>query len=402
MALILYGLKSINMRITAEQSLNRLMGGRRRAKGAQPITLAHSEKHNRVDRLYVFETGDSFVVTPADDTLPTILGVCDESSFDSTNPAMKDWLGGLAKEIAWYQRGEEEPLNMDAPNGRTTIAPMVTAKWNQTSPYNKNLNFGDGACYVGCCAVATAEIMHHWMSLGYERGSKTIPAYTTSTKKYKVSALPSIPLFDYKNMTVTKPKTTAQINAVATLLEYVAKSIKSDFKTTGTGAYNSACVTAMTKYFRMGNPTQVLSSSMSASKFEEAIYNELAEGRPVYMSGAKAANAGGHTFVCDGYDAATGLFHFNWGWGGSGDGYFALNALTPTGRDYSFNKRAIVKIQPTYKLGDVNEDGKINVSDVMATVNVINSGKYDERADVNSDGKVTITDVMTIVNKILD
>ena len=96
------------------------------------------------------------------------------------------------------------------------------------------------------------------------------------------------------------------------------------------------------------------------------------------------------------------MFHFNWGWGGSGDGYFALNALTPTGKNYSFNKRAIIKIQPTYKLGDVNGDGKINVSDVMATVNVINSGKYDEKADVNSDGKVTITDVMTIVNKILD
>lgn len=388
------------MRLTAEQSLQRLMGGRKRARGAQPITLVHSEKHSRVDRLYVFETGDSFVVTPADDTLPTILGVCDESGFDATNPAMKDWLEGLAKEIAWYQRGEEEPLNLDAPSGRVTIAPMVKAKWNQTSPYNKNLNFGDGACYVGCCAVATAEIMHHWMSLGYERGSKAIPPYTTSTKKYKVSALPSIPLFDYANMTVGKPKTAAQINAVATLMEYVSKSIKSDFRTDGTGAYNSACVTAMTKYFRMGNPTQVASSSMKAAAFEEIVYNELAQGRPVFMSGAKAANAGGHAFVCDGYDAATGLFHFNWGWGGSGDGYFALNALTPTGRDYSFNKRVIIGINP-YKLGDVNGDGKINVSDVMKVVNVINSGKYDEKADVNSDGKIDVSDVMFIVNKIL-
>lgn len=41
-------------------------------------------------------------------------------------------------------------------------------------------------------------------------------------------------------------------------------------------------------------------------------------------------DGGGHAFVCDGYDSATGLFHFNWGWSGSGNGYYRLSALNPT------------------------------------------------------------------------
>lgn len=394
------------MRITPSQAIERLTGGRKRAKGATPIVLAHTERYNRVGRLYVFNAGESLVVTPADDKLAPVIGMCDRNAFDAEDvpPGLGDWLGGLAKEIAWHQAHEgEEPVQMDAGPGRRDVAPMVEARWNQTSPYNRNLNFGDGACYVGCCAVAMAEIMHHWQVADpsmFWAGCAALPAYKTTTKKYQVAALPAVARFDFSNMTATKPKTSAQINAVAQFLEYVAKSVKSDFETTGTGAYNSACVAALAKYFRMGCPKQQLSSSMKAAKFEEIVYSELAAGRPLFMSGAKAANAGGHSFVCDGYDAASGLFHFNWGWGGSCDGYFALNALTPTGKDYSFNKRIITGIMPSL-LGDVNGDGKVNVSDVMNVVNSITAGRYDVVADVNGDGKVDAKDVNAIVDKIL-
>ena len=33
-----------------------------------------------------------------------------------------------------------------------------------------------------------------------------------------------------------------------------------------------------------------------------------------------------HAFICDGYDD-NGLFHFNWGWSGSHNGFFAMSAL---------------------------------------------------------------------------
>ena len=60
---------------------------------------------------------------------------------------------------------------------------------------------------------------------------------------------------------------------------------------------------------------------------------------------------------------------------------------------------------PTYTLGDVNGDGEINVTDVVAVVNNILKGtgfEADEAAaDVNADGEINVTDVVAIVNNIL-
>ena len=53
--------------------------------------------------------------------------------------------------------------------------------------------------------------------------------------------------------------------------------------------------------------------------------------------------------------------------------------------------------------GDVNRDGKVNVSDVTALVNMILGviSKDEESADVNHDGKINVSDVTALVNIIL-
>ena len=53
--------------------------------------------------------------------------------------------------------------------------------------------------------------------------------------------------------------------------------------------------------------------------------------------------------------------------------------------------------------GDVNRDGKVNVSDVTALVNMILGviSKDEESADVNHDGKINVSDVTALINIIL-
>ena len=53
--------------------------------------------------------------------------------------------------------------------------------------------------------------------------------------------------------------------------------------------------------------------------------------------------------------------------------------------------------------GDVNRDGKVNVSDVTALVNMILGviNKDEESADVNHDGKINVSDVTALINIIL-
>ena len=61
-------------------------------------------------------------------------------------------------------------------------------------------------------------------------------------------------------------------------------------------------------------------------------------GLPLYYSGQ--SSEGGHAFVCDGYDD-NGLFHYNWGWSGSGDDYYDFDLM-----DYNTSDGAIFNFVP--------------------------------------------------------
>ena len=52
-------------------------------------------------------------------------------------------------------------------------------------------------------------------------------------------------------------------------------------------------------------------------------------------------------------------------------------------------------------LGDISGDGIVNVLDLVAMVNLVLSGGYDEVADMNSDGTLNVLDVVLLVGIIL-
>ena len=52
-------------------------------------------------------------------------------------------------------------------------------------------------------------------------------------------------------------------------------------------------------------------------------------------------------------------------------------------------------------LGDLSGDGIVNVLDVVAMVNLVLSGGYDEVADMNGDGTLNVLDIVSLVNIIL-
>ncbi len=76
--------------------------------------------------------------------------------------------------------------------------------------------------------------------------------------------------------------------------------------------------------------------------------------------------------------------------------------------DMSFTMpKSDVTITVTWKLaglkGDVNRDGNVDISDVVALVNIIlnSSSDHQEEADLNNDGNIDISDVVALVNIIL-
>ena len=83
---------------------------------------------------------------------------------------------------------------------------------------------------------------------------------------------------------------------------------------------------------------------------------------------------------------------------------YGIRNLSAAGNWYVANVIGIIFLgdEETYLRGDVNNDGYVDISDVVELVNIIlNSQSGNPRADVNEDGNVDISDVVELVNIIL-
>ena len=56
----------------------------------------------------------------------------------------------------------------------------------------------------------------------------------------------------------------------------------------------------------------------------------------------------------------------------------------------------------THIAGDVNDDGVVNIQDIIIAINIIlESGEYNNLADINNDGVINILDIVELVNIVL-
>jgi hypothetical protein len=52
-------------------------------------------------------------------------------------------------------------------------------------------------------------------------------------------------------------------------------------------------------------------------------------------------------------------------------------------------------------LGDINEDGVLNILDIVSLVNMVLANEYSTSGDINGDGGLNILDIVSLVNLIL-
>ena len=83
----------------------------------------------------------------------------------------------------------------------------------------------------------------------------------------------------------------------------------------------------------------------------------------------------------------------------SGEAYMPLSVNT----SHSVSNITVDLFGSSFLKGDVNRDGKVNVSDVSALINMIMgiTAVDQEVADVNGDGRVNVSDVSALINIIL-
>lgn len=341
--------------LTPEQALARLNHGSRAQASEMRLVYTAAEGLNK--QFYVFNTGanDGFSIISADDCISPLIGYADSGSFDPENipDNMREWLKGYQRQIeAIISSGYIEPQSRAAVS-RASIAPLVTTRWNQSTPYNNDCPMdGDKRSVTGCVATAMAQVMkyHNWPVKG--TGSNTYTWKNSADEQKSLYMDFSTITFDWANMTdsYSSESTSEQNAAVAKLMAACGYSVNMNYSSNESGAMSPMIAYALTKYFNYDGGIQyLLRDYYGIEEWENIIYAELAAKRPVVYDGVTGTNAG-HEFVCDGYD--NGYYHINWGWGGISNGYFKLTLLSPevqgiggSTSGYNFSQGATIGIQ---------------------------------------------------------
>ena len=319
---------------TAQSLASRFVKSNVRGRLMSPqatLQLAHVEKSLNdasIADFYVFNTSDgaAFVIVAGDDRAEQILGYGNGPLDMATIPAnVKWWLDGYKRQIEHLRTIEPAagPRPVRAPSRTTPVEPMLTSSWSQGKPYNDMCPEYQGEmCATGCIATALAQVMYYWK---YPAELPPLPSFVTSGLGFTVPALPGTRL-DWDNMIdkYERNYTAAQGAAVAVLMRYCGQACYMDYTPEGSGAYEEDQLSALKRFGYSSEATFVERDMTPRSQWESMLQEDLSAGRPVLYTGT--SYDAGHAFVLDGYDGQ-GKYHVNWGWGGSSDGYFALDAL---------------------------------------------------------------------------
>lgn len=315
--------------------------------------------------VYNVKGGKGFVIVAGDDAVSPILAYSFESSFQ---------VEGMPDHLKAFLNHYDEQIRMVASKGLKSSAAwhdlrnatseksvvLKTAKWNQDTPYNGEcpmiLNYYavKTQSLVGCMATAIAIVMAYHKYPSSFAGGKYM--YLSQCNRflavngYIIDNTQEITVdmnrpFDW-NLMLDEYKagqyTEAQGKEVAALMFRIGAATRTNYNVDESSTNTLNVYSAF--YTHMQFPTAKLQrrSYMEDADFRRLLKNEIDANRPVLYG----SSSGRHLFVCDGYDDS-GNFHFNWGWSGTADGFYALDALTPLYYDFSDNTYIFYNLKPS-------------------------------------------------------
>ena len=328
------------------------------------LQLASIAANRNATDYYVFNVsnGEGFVIVAGDDRVKPILAYSTTGSFDPNNMSegFQFTLNGFCEEIQyvrehnltatpdivaeWRSVNEKGSLNRGGQT-RAVVGPLCQTLWNQNFPWNSQCpedpEGSGGHVYAGCVATAMGMVMKFWEWPAQGVGSHSYhpEGYAQQSANFGETEYH----FELMPNTLDSTSTEEEYFEIAQLLHHLGISVDMMYSGSGSGAYSDAVPSALRSYFRYncndhvtnyGNwwPGWGYTNEEWAQMLKDGGLDELL---PLYYSGQDDSGAGGHAYVCDGYDEND-YFHFNWGWSGRDNAWCPIGALNTT--RYAFNQ----------------------------------------------------------------
>lgn len=385
-----------------------------RARAANAIVQTKIWKQKNRNCMYVINLPDSgWVLVSGDERTMPILAMSSNGTFpeeEEMPPAMFALLEDYADEIMFIQDSVSNAIvhpdwqllenntvliqsrNIDNGNGSNLYTPGTgllnrpyrgEVSWNQQGHngydwdyvlnkpiYNCNYTYNkfcpkwylaDGQCgtYVGCTAVAMAQIMWYWQwpHTGYIHSG-------IDTNGNGIGAV-ELHLYDWDKMPteLTDATPMEEVDMVAGFLRDCGYAVEMKYGEDGSASTQLKAKAALINTFSYSNDIEYKIRMVTAN-WDRKIRDEINAGRPVLYRGQR--NNNGHEFVIDGYDAVyPDKFHVNWGYGGNYNVYCTFADLgfeNSNGETIKYDnfQTALFGIQPAPACGSASVNGGNN------------------------------------------
>lgn len=334
-----------------------------RSERGQCVTTPSTRSGAGSDTLmYVFnfENNDGFSVIAANRAVDPVLAVAEKGNYTYGEPTGVEnfdfYMDAMAQSLAVIKPPKFDTIRTTPKfktvevNESRSCDPLIPVRWGQESPYGDYCSNG----YSGCVATAIAQIMAY-----YRFPASITTTYTDAPHAGETIALNWTSMISYPYV-YQVPALMREIGQRVGMRYY--PEYEND-KRTGSGAASSNVPSCMISFG--------YSCASGLASYEIAsIRTNLDETHPVYVR-ANDISEGGHAWIADGYIYSrigteyyeerlvdndepgliphyeyvltnstvqtTNLVHYNWGWDGSCDGYFAPGDGVASGNGYIFD-----------------------------------------------------------------
>lgn len=268
--------------------------------------------------------GGGYIIVSISDTGYRVIGYSDRGELSklSINPVLSELIDNFNSDKMMCKVNKTQSRANTATSGKVD-ALLGDISWAQWYPFNLLTPEIDGKhCPTGCVATGIAQIMRYYKYPAHGKGQNSYEWNgQTLTADFSKSTYDWNLMHSKYDMLPSGAEPTAEELEVAKLMRDAGYACNMDYGVDMSGGAGQ--INALISNFGYDKAIRkVYMNDVKFETFKDIIRSEISQGRPVFFS------SGAHFYICDGFDE-NGLFHFNYGWGGDGNGYFEVNAFCP-------------------------------------------------------------------------